>query len=85
MFKSAETAIEKGHSDLSVSPKPTSKPRRTFVDAALALDEVPQRLIQVLVFRRVPQHTGPFASRALIDLVTICRTINYGRERFRLL
>ena len=38
----------------ATSPKATGKPRRTFVDAALALDEVPQRLIQVLVLCRVP-------------------------------
>jgi hypothetical protein len=36
---------------------PTSKPRRASVDTAFALDEVPQRLIQVLEFCRV----GAFA------------------------
>ena len=33
------------HAVLSVSPKLPGKPRRTFIDAALALDEVSQRLI----------------------------------------
>ena len=32
----------------------TSKPGRTFVDTTPALDEIPQRLTQVLVFRGVP-------------------------------
>ena len=38
------------------SPEATGKPRRAFVDAALALDEITQWLIQALVFRGVPQH-----------------------------
>jgi DNA-binding CsgD family transcriptional regulator len=32
----------------------TSKPGRTFVDTTPALDEIPQRLTQVLVFGGVP-------------------------------
>ena len=32
----------------------TSKPGRAFVDTAFALDEIPQRLAQVLVFRGAP-------------------------------
>jgi integrase len=38
------------------SPEATGKPRRAFVDAAPAFDEITQRLIQVFVCRRVPQH-----------------------------
>ena len=41
------------------SPKPMGKPRRAPVDTALALDEITQRLIQVLVFCSVPQHSRP--------------------------
>jgi hypothetical protein len=47
---------------LATSPQTPGKPRHAFVDAALAFDKVPQRLIQVLEFSRVPQHTGPFAA-----------------------
>jgi len=43
------------------SPEAAGEPRRTLVDAALALDEIAQRLIQVFVFRGVPQHPRPFA------------------------
>jgi hypothetical protein len=41
-----------------------------------ALDEIRQRLIQVLVFRGVPQRPRPFASRPFIDLVAIRRAKN---------
>ena len=41
----------------------TSKPGRAFVDAALALDEIAQRLIQVFEFCRVPKHPRPFVPR----------------------
>ena len=68
----------------TMSSKAPGKPRRAFVDAPLAFYRVPQWLIQVFEFCRVPQNPRPFAPRALIGLVTICRTINYGRERFRL-
>jgi hypothetical protein len=37
------------------SPKATGISNRTFVDAATAFDEISQRLIQVLVHRRIPQ------------------------------
>ena len=63
------------------SPKATSIPSCTLVDAAFALDEVTQRLIQILEFSRVPQHTGPFAPGPIIDLCVICGTINDGRKR----
>src|SRR5271169_903771 len=69
---------------LPTSPEAPGKPRRASVDAALAPDKVPQWLIQVFEFHRISQHTGPFAPRPVIDLVTICRTINYGREWFGL-
>ena len=39
---------------LSVPPKTPSKPLRASVDAALALNEIPQQLVQVLVFCGVP-------------------------------
>jgi hypothetical protein len=45
-----------------------SIPVRTFVDAALALNEIPQLLIQILELRGVPQRPRPFALRAVIDL-----------------
>ena len=57
------------------SPKATSIPSCTLVDAAFALDEVTQRPIQILEFSRVPQHTGPFAPGPIIDLCVICGTI----------
>ena len=69
---------------LATSPKTPRKPRCAFVDAALALDKLAQRLAQVLEFCRVPQHTGPFAPGPIIDLVVICGTINDGREWFGL-
>jgi hypothetical protein len=40
----------------------------TFVDPALAHDEITLRLIQVLMFRYVPRHARPFASLPVIDL-----------------
>jgi hypothetical protein len=42
---------------LPTLPKPKGKSRRAFVDAALALDEISQRFVQVLEFGGVPQHT----------------------------
>jgi hypothetical protein len=40
----------------SNSAKAPRKPCRASVETALALDEITQRLIQVLEFCRVPQH-----------------------------
>ena len=57
----------------ATSPKASGKPRRAFVDAALAFDEIPQRLIQVLVLCRVPKHPRPFAPRPIIDFATVRR------------
>ena len=34
----------------------TGKPRRASVETAPAHDEITERLIQVLVFRGIPQH-----------------------------
>jgi hypothetical protein len=67
---------------LAASPEAPGKSRRAFVDAALAPDKVPQWLIQVFEFRRIPQNAGPFAPRPIINLCWISRTINDGRERF---
>jgi len=50
---------------LATSPEATVEPSRTFVYAALAFDEITQRLIQVLVFRRVPQHPRILAQRPI--------------------
>ena len=61
---------------------PTSKPRRAFVDPALALDKIPQRLIQVLEFRRVPQHPRPFAPRPLFSSSTV-NSISSWRSQAR--
>jgi hypothetical protein len=41
----------------ATSPEATGKPRRTFVDTAFALNKITQRLVQVLEFCRVPQHS----------------------------
>ena len=49
----------------------TGKRRRASVETALALDEITQRFIQVLVFCGVPQQSRPLASRPLIDLFSI--------------
>jgi hypothetical protein len=49
----------------------TGKPRRASVETALALDEITQRFIQVLVFCGVLQQSRPLASRPLIDLFSI--------------
>ena len=53
---------------LATSPQTPGKPRRAFVDAAFALDEIPQRLTKVLVFCRVALYARPFAPRAIIDV-----------------
>jgi hypothetical protein len=63
---------------------PTSKPRRAFVDAAFALDEIGKRLIQVFEFCRVRQHPRPFTPRPIIDLFRIGRAMNDGCEGLRL-
>ena len=39
---------------IGISPEVTSKPRRAFVQAALALDEIAQRFMRILKFYRVP-------------------------------
>ena len=54
----------------TMSSKAPGKPRRAFVDAPLAFYKVPQWLIQVFEFCRVPQNPRPFSPRALIGLVT---------------
>jgi len=57
----------KGSQQLSVSLKATSITSPAFVDPALAHDEITRRLIQVLIFRHIPQHARPFASLPVID------------------
>ena len=74
----------KGSQRWFVSPQTSGKPRRTFVETTVAFDEISQRLFHVLVFCRVPQRTGPLAPRPVIDLVTVGRATNDGRERLRL-
>jgi hypothetical protein len=59
------TSCRRPSTTLPTSPQPLSKPRRVFVDPALALDKITQRLSQILEFRRKPQHPGPFAPRPL--------------------
>jgi hypothetical protein len=66
------------------SPEATGKPRRAFVDAAPAFDEITQRLIQALVFRRVPQHARPLAPHPIIELATISRAKDHSGKRFGL-
>jgi hypothetical protein len=39
---------------LAISLYATSKPRRAFVDTTFALDEIPQRFVQIVEFCRVP-------------------------------
>jgi hypothetical protein len=63
---------------------PPGKPRRAPVDTTPALDEITQRLIQVLELRGVPQSARPLAPRPVIDLVTICRAEDHSGEWFRL-
>jgi len=46
---------------LAASPKAPGKPLRASVDAALALDEITQRLAQILVHCCVPQRPRPLA------------------------
>jgi muconate cycloisomerase len=53
----------------ATSPEATSIPRRTFVDAAPAYDEIAERLVQVLVFGGEAQRPRPFAPRSVIGLV----------------
>ena len=60
----------------------TSKPRRTFVDAALALDKIAQRFSQILEFCGVSQNPRPFAPRPVIDLFWIGRGTNDACEGF---
>src|SRR5258705_7613827 len=48
----------------------SSKPRGTFVDAALPPDETGQRFGVRLVLRGVPQHARPFAFGSLVDFPT---------------
>ena len=57
----------------------------TFVDTAPALDEITERLIQVLVFRRELQRARPFAPHSAIDLGTVGRAKDHSGKRFRLL
>ena len=66
------------------SPQTPGKPFRAFVDPALALDEITQRFIQVLVFCGVPQHPRPLAPRPTIDLVWIGRAKDQSGKRFGL-
>ena len=76
------TSCRRPSATLPTSPKATSKPRGASVDTALALDKIPQRLIQVLVFRGVPQNAGPFAARAVIDLFRIGSATSEACEGF---
>jgi hypothetical protein len=69
---------------LPTSPEATGKPRRAFVDSSLTLDEVAQWLIQVLEFRRVPQHARPFATHPVIELAAISRAKDQSGKRFGL-
>jgi hypothetical protein len=73
-----------GRSAAAQSPEATRVPSRTFIDAALALDEITQRFIQLLVFCSVPQHSRPLASHPIIDLVWIGRAKDHSGKRFRL-
>jgi hypothetical protein len=68
----------------STSPEAAGKPRRAFIDSALTLDEITQWLIQVFVFRGVPQHARPFAPHPVIELAAICRAKDQGGKRFGL-
>ena len=67
---------------LPQSPEATTKPRRTFIDAALALDEITQGFIQILEFRGEPQNARPFAPHPIIDLFWIGRAKDHGGKRF---
>ena len=53
---------------------------RTFVDPAFALDVGSQWFIQILEFRRVPQHPRPIAPRPMVRFFAICGAKNHGRE-----
>jgi hypothetical protein len=48
------------------SPEAMGKPRRTFVDAAFALDKIAQGFVQLFEFRGVPQRARPFAPGHII-------------------
>jgi hypothetical protein len=63
------------------SPEASSKSGCTLIDTTLPLDELIQRLSNVLVFRRVPHHARPFASGALIDFLRFCGAQNDSSER----
>jgi len=77
-------AGRKGSQRLSVPSQATSKPSRASVETAPALDEVTQRLVKVLAFRRESEGARPFAPRPVIDLGTIGRAKDHSSERFRL-
>jgi hypothetical protein len=77
VFKSVRHGDRQGSLRSSVSREAKGKSERTFVDTALARDEISQRFIQVLEFCRVPQYPRPLAPRSIIDLVTISRAKNH--------
>src|SRR5690348_13935204 len=82
-YPSRRAAAQRGYCRSGVaSTKASSKPRRAFVDPALALAEITQRLIRALEFCGVPQHVRPFAPRPVIDLVWIARAKDQGGKRF---
>jgi hypothetical protein len=64
------------------SPEAPGEASCASVDATLPLDELIQRLGNVLVFCRVPHHPRPFASGALIDLFRIRSAQDGPREGF---
>jgi hypothetical protein len=66
---------------LATSPEATSITSCTFIQSAFALDEITQRLAQILVYCCVPQRSRPFAPRSIIDLVWICRAKDHGGVR----
>ena len=67
--------------DGATSPKATSKPCRALRETASALDEITQRLVQVLVCCCKPQRPRPFAPRPGVDFVWIGRAKDHGGER----
>ena len=73
-----------GTREILSGPSPAKgfgKPVSTFVDTALALDELIKMLGMGLVFQSVPQHPRPFRPGALVDLCRIGSAANDRRKR----
>ena len=68
---------------MTVSPEAPRIPLRASVESATALDEIAQRLVQILEFCSVPQRPRPFAPRPVIGLVMISRAKDHRCKRFR--